>query len=797
MNSVVFLPLKRFMLFANKSFIFSERQHEFYNYKLCSPYTILSLVNDSIALSAALSLSANSKSYILGTQIHAQVIKLGFSKCILTQNNLINMYMKYRILGNGLKVFDEMFERNLVSWTLLINGAIQIGEFEFGLKVYVDMTRAGLKPNQFALGSVTKACIAMSAKEFGLSIHCVALKIGMEKNQFVGSSILHMYAKSGNIEAAEWVFGHVDNLDIGCWNAMVGGYAECGLGFEAVKVVSFIRSIGVTMDNFTFINALKGCLVLDNLDFGREIHGLMIRSDVELSVSVMNSLMNMYFKNGGKDSALKVFNLMQGKDITSWNILFSSFSQEHDSSKVASLFCRLLLTRLRPNHITFSTLFRLCGEALDLDLGLQFYCLALQLGFSDEANVVSSIINMLTRCEEVKMARVVFDNAFKNVITWNEMILGYSSNCCHMEALKLFHNLWELEVEADETTFSIILRDCSMSENQLASRQIHGIIVKTGFANNKFVCSSLIKGYIRFGLLDDSFEFLIGLERLDSSSWGTMFSELVRQGCNDETIKLMNYLIEVGEKLDEFILGSILNGCAASAVYHRTKTVHSFVIKLGFEMHSFVASAVIDAYAKCGDIDGARMVFEQLSKSEDVVLLNTMIMAYAHHGLIIEAMEIFDKIKSSNLQPSQATFVSVMSACNNSGHVDEGRNIFKSISLNYGMQPSPDNYGCLVDMLSRNGFLEDAKRIILDMPFSPWPAIWRSLLNGCRIHGNQELGEWTADKLVQLAPKSDSAYVLLSKIYSEDGSWENAAKVWKGMVERGFQKDPGYSSIEI
>jgi len=240
-----------------------------------------------------------------------------------------------------------------------------------------------------------------------------------------------------------------------------------------------------------------------------------------------------------------------------------------------------------------------------------------------------------------------------------------------------------------------------------------------------------------------------------------------------------------------------LNSCAAVASYHQIKSIHPHVIKMGFDKHVFVSSAVIDAYAKCGDLESSRMAFEQSFISNDVIIYNTMITAYAHHGLVMEALEIFEKMKLANLQPSQATFVSVISACSHMGLVDQGRLLFESMNFNYGMEPSPDNYGCLVDMLSRNGYLADAKHIIQVMPFPPWPAIWRSLLSGCRIHGDRELGEWAAHNLLKMVPENDAAYVLLSKVYSEGGSWEDAAKVRRGMIERGVSKDPGYSWIEI
>ena len=793
-STVAFVSkLNDLSLFATKIL---RNQHQFYTSKSCCSSS-LSFRNDPATLATALTYSANSKCILLGSQIHAQIFKLGLCNDIFSQNNIIKMYTKCGFLVRGLKVFDEMPMKNLVSWTLVISGAVQNGEIEMGLGVYLGMRRTGLVPNEFALGCVTKGCADLGDKELGQCIHCSVLKVGMEKNPFVGSSILNMYAKLGDIEDAERVFECMDH-HVGCWNAMIGGYAQCGYGFESLMALSLMQHKGIPMDAFTFINALKGCLVVGNLNFGRQIHGLIIQSEVAFGTAIMNSLMDMYFKNGGELYALKVFDRFLDKDIISWNTMFSGLSQGDDAREIGRFFHKLMLTGLKPNCVTFSILFRFCGEALDLVSGLQFYCLALQFGISDEISVTTSLINMFSKCGAMRQACLVFKSApFKSIHTCNEMISGYNLNCHHIEALNLFCNLKDLGLEADECTFSSIMETCSKTENQKLGRQMHGSIVKSGFASHGYVCSSLLKCYVGFGMLADSFVFFNGVERLDMVLWGAMISALVHKGYNSEAIELLNRLKDAGGQPDEFIFGSIFNCCAGISAYRQTKSVHSLVVKMGFEKHVFVASALIDAYAKCGDIENARKVFDQTSRFRDVILFNTMVMAYAHHGLVGEAVETFEKMKLAVLQPSQASFVSVISACSHLGFVEKGRVFFKSMKLDYGMDPSPDNYGCLVDLFSRNGFLEDAKHVIETMPFPPWPAIWRSLLNGCRIHGNKELGEWAAEKLLQLVPENDAAYVLLSKVYSEEGSWSDAAKVWKGMRARGLGKDPGCSWIEI
>lgn len=707
------------------------------------------------------------------------------------------MYSRCGVFGDGLKVFDDMPERNLVSWTLIISGAVHNGECDTALDVYLNMTRTGLMPNEFSLCSAVKACMEMRADMLGLCVHSFSLKVGMEKNPFVGSSILHMYAKFGFIKAAELVFEGMDSHEVGCWNAMVGGYAQCGLGLDAISTVSLMHRRGIFMDDFTFINALKGCLITSDLDFGRQIHGLIVQSEMGLSTSVNNALMDMYFKNAEKGLAFKIFNAMQERDVVSWNTVFAGTSQDVDAREVACLFHSFMFTNLKPSHLTFSILFRLCSEVPELNLGLQFFSLAFHFGFYGEADVVNSLINMFFRCGAIEMARLVFDSVpLKHINSWNEMISGYNLNC-DTEAVKIFTELWNLGTEASECTFSCALEACFKAGTPQIYMQIHGLTVKSGFASHGYVCSSLIKGYFKFGLLDEAFKFSINVDELDIVSWSTMISAFANQGYISEAIKSINCLKEDGGEPDEFILGSILNGCARIASHHHTKSIHSLVIKTRYEANAFVASSLIDAYAKLGDIDSARMAFDQSSKSNDVVLTNTMITAYAHHGLISEAMELFEKMKVADLKPSQATFVSIISACSHMGLVDQGHALFKSMTLDYGMEPSPDSYGSIVDLLSRNGLLRHAKDIIEAMPFKPWPAIWRSFLNGCRIHGDRELGEWAARKLCLLVPQNDAAYVLLSKVYSESGNWGGAAKVGIEMMQKGIRKDSGCSWVEI
>ncbi|PKI63973.1 pentatricopeptide repeat-containing protein At3g09040, mitochondrial-like [Punica granatum] len=756
----------------------------------------LSLPKDAPALAARLSRAADSKSLLLGMQLHAQITKWGFISDIFSQNQLILMYTKCSALKCGLEVFEQMPHRNLFSWTLLLSGAVQVGELELGLVLLSDMTRHRFLPNEFALGSALKICIDLSAFEMGMSIHGYAVKIGVERNPFVGSSMLNFYSRLGSIEEAEAVFCSVNNPDTGCWNAMAGAYADCGLGLKAVELVSLMQAKGVHLDEFTFANALKGCSLVGYDNYGRELHGLIVCSELGFSTSISNTLLHMYLKTGRKDSALKVFNMMHEKDIITWNTMFSSVRD--DARSLVHLFHKFMSMEMKPNSITFSILLRRCGDISDLSLGLQFCCLVLQSGLFSDSKVTRSLINMFSNCGAMSMAHSIFDCiSSKSTCDVNELISGYNLTHCYMEALRVFCHLSEFGIKADECTFSSILESCCRSGNEKMGNKIHCAILKFGFSSHGYICSSLVKLYATVGRQIDAFRCLRELKRSDLTCWGSLVSTLVHHGCSDEAMHSMKRLMESGDDPDEFILGSIFNGCANMSSLHQTKSAHSLAVKMGHDTHRFIASSVIDAYAKCGDVQSARMAFDHSSDIKDVVIYNSMIMGYAHNGLVVEAMEIFDKMKLANLQLSQATFVSAISACSHMGFLYQGCLLFQSMKSEYGMEPSPDIYGCIVDMLSRSGYLVHAKTMIEEMPFPPWPGILRSLLSGSRVHGNIAISKWAYEKLLQLVPENDAAHILLSSVYSEAGSWEDAAFLQRDMIDKGISKSPGHSWIQM
>ncbi|KAM0862048.1 hypothetical protein ACQ4PT_045503 [Festuca glaucescens] len=757
---------------------------------------------DPLALAHALSVASPSSRS--PSHLHAQVLKLGMSGDIFTTNHLLISYSKFGLLGRALHLFDEMSHRNLVSWTAMVSGSVRSGAPELGIKLFVSMIRDSFCPNEFALASALRAACDQSMAhvklQFGLSLHGVAVKVGVDADPFVGSSLLLMYAKHGRVAAAELAFTEIRLKDLTCWNAMLDGYVSNGFGRDALMVASLMHQCGLTADMFTYVSAVKACLIAGELDFGRQLHGSVIHNMFESDTSVMNALVDMYFRAGLMDIAMAVFGRIRHKDTISWNTVISGFAHDEDERAVVGCFAEMTQSGGKPNEVTFSTMLRLAGAKENASLGLQIFGLAYCHGYSESVLVANAVINMLSRCGLLYCAHGFFSNlSFRNTVTWNEMIAGYGLYSCSEDAMRLFRDMVCFGERPDEFTYSAVLLALQEPHEPKNHEQVHASILKQGIASQQFVSTSLIKAKAAFGSVKSALKVIEDTGKMDLVSWGVVVSSFLNNNLNDDVIFLFDlFRSDCMNKPDEFILATVLNACANAALIRKCRCIHSLVIRTGHSKHFCVASALVDAYAKCGDIAAAKSAFAAVSSSGDAILYNTMLTAYANHGLIDKALSLYQHMTRAQLVPTPATFVAIVSACSHFGLIEQGKHVFSlMLSEDQGMNPTRANFATLVDLLARKGLLHEAKGVIEVMPFQPWPAVWRSLLNGCRIHGNKELGVLAAQQILRMVPSNDGAYVSLSNVFAGDGEWHYAEEARRIMAENQVRKVQGYSRIEI
>ncbi|XP_066357482.1 pentatricopeptide repeat-containing protein At4g13650-like [Miscanthus floridulus] len=763
------------------------------------------LAADPFAIADALSAAAVSPSMSAGSRLHASAIKLGVSADTFTANHLLIYYAKRGHLASALDVFDEAPRRNLVTWTAMVSAATRGGAPDLGLGLFSSMVRSGFCPNEFALASALGACcqsVVVADVKLGCSLHSLAVKAGLDGNPYVGSSLMLVYAKHGRVAAAEQVFAGIApaSRDVACWNAMLEGYVANGHGYDVMRAAVLMHRSGIASDMFTYISAVKASSITCDLNFGRQVHGLVIHSMFQFNTSVMNTLMDMYFKAGQKETAIDIFGKIRCKDIVSWNTMISGLAHDDDERAAADCFVNMSRYGCRPNQVTFSVMLRLSGAKESASLGLQIFGLAYRHGYSDNVLVANAVINMLSQCGLLSCAYGFFCNlGVRNVVTWNEMIAGCGLHGCSEDAMRLFRSMVCFGATPDEFTYPAVLSAFQQDHDARNHEQIHASVLKQGLASCQFVSSSLIKAKVALGSVLDPLKIIEDTGKMDLVSWGVTISAFVKHDLDKEALFVFNlFRVDCPEKSDEFILGTILNACANAALIRQCRCIHSLVVRTGHSKHFCVSSALVDAYAKCGDITAAKSAFTEVSSvTKDAILYNTMLTAYANHGLIHEILNLYQDMTHLQLAPTPATFVAVISACSHLGLVEQGKLLFSSMLSAHGMNPTRANYTCLIDLLARKGLLKEAKGVIEAMPLQPWPAVWRSLMNGCRIHGNKELSLLAAEQILRMVPNSDGAYVSLSHVYAEDGDWQSAEDARRKMAENQVQKAQGYSSVEI
>ncbi|XP_073099918.1 pentatricopeptide repeat-containing protein At5g66520 [Elaeis guineensis] len=357
-------------------------------------------------------------------------------------------------------------------------------------------------------------------------------------------------------------------------------------------------------------------------------------------------------------------------------------------------------------------------------------------------------------------ARQVFDRMNqRDVISWNSMIAG-----C---------------LKAGDVDLALALFD-EMPQKDIIS------------------WNSMIDGLMKCERCDLAEKLFESMAQRDVVTWTAMVSGYVLNGHSDEALELFRRMLDAGVQPDATAIVNVLAAIADLGFCDEGKWVHAYVCRSNIKLVSGVlGSALIDMYSKCGLIDNALSVFRSICHERQVGDWNSMISGLAIHGLGRQAIEIFDEMQRIGVEPNDISFLGLLKACSHSGMIEEGWLYFKLMQERYRMEPGIQHYGCLIDLLSRSGLLEEAQRVIEDLPMEPDVVVWKSILSSCVRHGHVDIGEHAAMRVIELAPHDSSCYTLLSNMYAKFGQWEDVERVRALMKERGVKKIPGCSCIMV
>ncbi|KAL6139331.1 hypothetical protein ACLB2K_064608 [Fragaria x ananassa] len=275
-----------------------------------------------------------------------------------------------------------------------------------------------------------------------------------------------------------------------------------------------------------------------------------------------------------------------------------------------------------------------------------------------------------------------------------------------------------------------------------------------------------------------------------------MISAYSRANQTNQASELFARMKDSGVRPNQVTMVSLISLCGEVGALDLGKWVHSYINQQRIEVDVILRTALVDMYAKCGEIDVALRLFSK-AINRDSQMWNVMITGLAMHGCGKQALELFEEMQRQGVKPNDITFIGLLHACSHAGLVADGKKIFEKMVHEFGLAPKVEHYGCMVDLLGRAGKLVEAHKLIKIMPLEPNAIVWGSLLAACKTHKSPNLAEVAARQLLKLEPQNCGYNVLMSNIYAASNKWVDVAGVRKAMKDQGTKKEPGLSSIEV
>ncbi|KAF8378525.1 hypothetical protein HHK36_029868 [Tetracentron sinense] len=541
-----------------------------------------------------------------------------------------------------------------------------------------------------------------------------------------------------------------------------------------------------------------------------------------------NTILSAYSKSGLLSEMQEIFNRMPNRDGVSWNCVISGYASygfSDDSVKTYKLMLEDGSANL--NRITFSTMLILSSNRCSIDLGRQIHGQVMKFGFGSYAFVGSPLVVMYSKAGLIHDARRVFeemsvrnlvmyntmitgllgsgliedskhlfrDMPEKDSISWTTMITGLTQNCLEREAVDMFREMRLEGLAIDQFTFGSVLTACGGLLSLEEGKQIHANIIRTDYKDNLFVGSALVDMYSKCRSIKSAETVFKGMIRKNIVSWTAMLVGYGQNGFSEDAVRIFCQMQRNGVKPDDFTLGSVISSCANLASLEEGAQFHGWGLVSGLVSFITVSNALVTLYGKCGSIKDSHQLFNEMH-IRDEVTWTALVSGYAQFGKANETINVFETMLANGMKPDGVTFIGVLSACSRAGLVEKGHQYFKSMVHEHGIKPIPDHYTCMIDLLSRAGRLDEAKKFIKQMPSLPDAIGWATLLSSCRLHGNLEIGKWAADSLLELEPQNPASYILLSSIYAAKGKWDDVARLRRGMRVNGVRKEPGCSWIK-
>lgn len=566
-----------------------------------------------------------------GKRIHDHILKFNLQPDVILENHILNMYGKCGSMKDARKVFDNMQDRNVVTWTALIAGYSLNGPDTEAINLYILMQQLGQIPDHFTFGSVFKACSSVKDIDFAGQLHAQVVKSEFGSHLITQNALITMYAKFGQINIARDVFSRIKSKDLISWSSMIAGFSKFDYEWDALICFKDMLIWGTYHPNeFIFGSVFSACGFLGQPEYGRQVHGVSVKYGFAGDSFTGCSLTNMYAKCGFLSSAKTAFDLIKVPDTVSWNAMIAGFANCGDANEAMLIFSEMRRLGLKPDDITVRSLLCAFADTFALSQGIQVHSCIIKMGLNLEISVCNTLLTMYANCSSCDDSYKMFEEIRSNadLVSWNAIITVSMHHRQVEEVISLFKMMLLLYGKCDHITLANVLGACRKVTFLEMGGQVHCYAVKTGLSFDNLVMNTLIDLFMKCGSVEIGRKLFDFMENIDVVSWSSLIVGYAQFGYSEEALKLFKEMKNLGVKPNEVTLVGVLTACShVGLVEEGLQLFKSMEKEHGVVPTREHYSCIVDLLARGGRIHDAEDLIDKMPFKPDIVTWKTLLAA--------------------------------------------------------------------------------------------------------------------------------------------------------------------------
>lgn len=562
-----------------------------------------------------------------------------------------------------------------------------------------------------------------------------------------------------------------------------------GLLHEAIQAAGYMLSRGIQVPSRAFHIIVQACVRKTNLEYGRLSLGLIVKYSIDLDTFLGSQFIRMFTLCNSLPEANQVFYHLPKANKFAWSAIILANATLGQGRKAVELYHQMQQSGLEPDGHVFVAALKGCASIGDLLEGKQIETDIRQGAFKVDTIVGNALIGMYVKCGSLEDAFRVFHGLpNQDIITWNTLMAGYTFHGHNEKAFNLFAQMLWKRIQPDPATFISVLKACDKPKYLNEGKHFHACVVENGIELNVRVGNSLICMYALCGSLQHACIVFDTLPKSGVVTWNAMISAYIEQKRPLKAFLVFQLMQQKGMQPNRVTFLCILKACVDISSIDLGKQLHCNTIESHLDTDSSICNALIDMYAKCGGIGEAAWVFSRLSK-QGIITWNALISGFIQHGQACKALDFFNQMLQSDVQPDPVTFVSISRACSPS-FTDTFRGFeMHTLIIFSGYEGEIIVGNSVIDMYTRNGSLKDARRVF-DRLLKRDTVSWNTMMTGYAEHlCNQEVSALFHQMQSDGGEPDRATFLSLLKVCSDTSTIDQVNVLLDLLVKSGFESD--------